>query len=227
VYGGLDGVLTCFAIISGAAGGNLSPTTVLILGVSNIIADAFAMGVGDAVSTRAFHDHVSRERKREEWEFTNYPEGEVEEMIDLYEQRGLPREDAVEVIQTMAKYPDFFIDIMMCEELGLKVPDEDESPVKDGFVTFLAFLIFGMLPLFGYIVAPILNPDVSSLSLFMVASLVTMVVLFLLGAFKSQFSASTWYASGLEFLLLGSAAASTSYFIGVIVSDITKDLAAV
>mmetsp|Transcript_34229 Transcript_34229/g.54810 ORF Transcript_34229/g.54810 Transcript_34229/m.54810 type:complete len:159 (-) Transcript_34229:479-955(-) len=59
VYGGLDGVLTAFAIISGAAGGSLSPTTVLVLGVSNIFADAFAMGVGDTVSTIAYHEHVS------------------------------------------------------------------------------------------------------------------------------------------------------------------------
>ena len=60
VYGGLDGALTCFAIIGGAAGGRLSPTQVLILGVSNVFADAFSMGVGDVVSTKAYHEHVAQ-----------------------------------------------------------------------------------------------------------------------------------------------------------------------
>jgi DNA damage-binding protein 1 len=40
IFGGLDGILTSFAIVAGAAGGNLSPQVVLILGFSNIFADA-------------------------------------------------------------------------------------------------------------------------------------------------------------------------------------------
>mmetsp|Transcript_10760 Transcript_10760/g.17637 ORF Transcript_10760/g.17637 Transcript_10760/m.17637 type:complete len:284 (-) Transcript_10760:41-892(-) len=223
VYGGLDGVLTAFAIISGAAGGSLSPTTVLVLGVSNIFADAFAMGVGDTVSTIAYHEHVAQERRRECWEFENYPEGEIEEMIELYEQRGLPKDKASVVVNTMAKYKEFFIDIMMCEELQLKVPDERDDPYKDGFVTFLSFLIFGMLPLAGYILCPLLLPSASSQLLFGCACVITMVVLFSLGAFKSKFSASTWYYSGFEFLALGSAAALTSYFIGLIVKELSHD----
>ena len=37
------------------------------------------MGVGDVVSTLAYNEHVMRERRREAWEFENYPEGEIEE----------------------------------------------------------------------------------------------------------------------------------------------------
>ena len=38
VYGGLDGIVTTFAIVAGASGGSLSPQVVLILGISNVIA---------------------------------------------------------------------------------------------------------------------------------------------------------------------------------------------
>jgi DNA damage-binding protein 1 len=38
IFGGLDGILTSFAIVAGAAGGNLSSGVVLILGFSNIFA---------------------------------------------------------------------------------------------------------------------------------------------------------------------------------------------
>jgi DNA damage-binding protein 1 len=40
IFGGLDGILTSFAIVAGAAGGGLSPSVVLVLGFSNIFADA-------------------------------------------------------------------------------------------------------------------------------------------------------------------------------------------
>lgn len=40
IFGGLDGILTSFAIVAGSAGGGLSPTVVLVLGFSNIFADA-------------------------------------------------------------------------------------------------------------------------------------------------------------------------------------------
>lgn len=46
IFGGLDGILTSFAIVAGSAGGNLPPQVVLILGFSNIFADALSMGVG-------------------------------------------------------------------------------------------------------------------------------------------------------------------------------------
>lgn len=44
IFGGLDGILTSFAIVAGSAGGNLAPSVVLILGFSNIFADALSMG---------------------------------------------------------------------------------------------------------------------------------------------------------------------------------------
>lgn len=224
VYGGLDGVLTSFAIISGAAGGNLSPATVLILGVSNIVADAFSMGVGDTVSTLAYREHVAQERRRECWEFDNYREGEIEEMVDLYEQRGLPRDKAVEVINIMAKYKEFFIDVMCVEELQLKVPDDDDSPYREGFVTFCSFLVFGTMPLLAYLLVPFLKPDASPDVLFIAALVVTGLVLFLLGAFKSRCgSVAPWYANGTEFLLLGGAAASVSYVVGMLVAHLAHD----
>jgi len=144
-------------------------------------------------------------------------------MVDLYEQRGLPREKAVEVVRTMSKYQEFFVDIMMCEELQLKVPTEDDNPYKDGAVTFLSFLVFGMMPLLGYIIVPLATPDASSQVLFATACVMTLAVLFGLGSFKSRFSSHTWYHSGFEFLGLGGSVAATSYFIGLLVHELAKD----
>ena len=41
-------------------------------------------------------------------------------MIDIYESRGMSPQDAKLVIETMAKYKDFFVDVMMQQELELQ-----------------------------------------------------------------------------------------------------------
>lgn len=51
VYGGLDGIITTFAVVAGSVGGNLSVATIIILGFSNLLADGFSMAAGDYVSS--------------------------------------------------------------------------------------------------------------------------------------------------------------------------------
>ena len=52
-----------------------------------------------------------------QWELENYPEGEIQEMVDIYTERGMSREDATTVITVMAQYKEFFVDVMMAEVL--------------------------------------------------------------------------------------------------------------
>ena len=221
IFGGLDGILTSFAIVAGAAGGNLSPEVVLILGFSNIFADALSMGVGEFLSSKANNEWILSERRREEWELENYPEGEIKEMIEIYEDKGMSPDDAKLVVETMAKYKDFFVDVMMTQELELQVPEENHitESMKEGVVMFCAFAFFGALPLLGYAIFPGLFPGLSSDSLFLTACIVTAVVLFFMGSIKSFFSSQHWFKSGMETLLLGGACATVAFTIGQIVQQ--------
>lgn len=189
IFGGLDGILTSFAIVAGAAGGNMPVPVVLVLGFSNIFADALAMGVGEFLSSKAENEWILSERRRENWEMENYPQGEIREMIDIYVERGMSLEDATSVIQTMAKYKDFFVDIMMTEELGLQVPEEDHKTesMKEGVVMFCSFASFGALPILGYVIIPWLFPSVGQDILFAAACVITGLVLFGMGCVKSIF----------------------------------------
>jgi VIT1/CCC1 family predicted Fe2+/Mn2+ transporter len=121
IFGGLDGILTSFEIVAGSAGGGLDPSVVLILGFSNIFADALSMGVGEFLSSKATNEWILSERRREAWEMDNYPEGEIREMIEIFESKGMSHADAKSVIETMSKYKEFFVDIMMQHELSLQV----------------------------------------------------------------------------------------------------------
>jgi vacuolar iron transporter family protein len=221
IFGGLDGILTSFAIVAGAAGGNLSPQVVLILGFSNILADALSMGVGEFLSSKATNEWILSERCREEWELENYPEGEIKEMVDIYVAKGMTQSDAEQCIAIMAKYKDFFVDLMMQQELELQVPEDDhvQESVKEGCIMFASFATFGALPLLGYVIIPTFFPHLDQSALFASACFVTGIVLFFMGSIKSWFSAQNWFRSGMETLMLGGACATVAYTVGQLVNN--------
>lgn len=225
IFGGLDGILTSFAIVAGAAGGSMPIQVVLVLGFSNIFADALAMGVGEFLSSKAENEWILQERRRENWEMENYPEGEIREMIDIYVSRGMSREDATIVIEKMSKYKDFFVDVMMAEELALQVPEEDHKTesMKEGVVMFCAFATFGSLPLLGYVIIPALFPTLGEDVLFTAACVITGLVLFGMGCVKSIFSAANWFICGLETFLLGGACATVAYTVGQFVDSLIAE----
>jgi VIT1/CCC1 family predicted Fe2+/Mn2+ transporter len=53
VYGANDGIITTFAVVAGVAGANLSPHIVLILGISNLLADGVSMGASNYLAIRS------------------------------------------------------------------------------------------------------------------------------------------------------------------------------
>lgn len=77
IFGGLDGILTSFAIVAGAAGGRLPVQVVLVLGFSNIFADAFSMGMGEYLSSKAHNEFVLKEKERETWWVRGWKNGWV------------------------------------------------------------------------------------------------------------------------------------------------------
>ena len=224
IFGGLDGILTSFAIVAGSAGGRLPPSVVLILGFSNIFADALSMGVGEFLSSKAENEWILSERGREEWELENYPAGEIQEMIDLYVKEGMEYEDAVLCINTMAKYKDFFVNHMMNMELQLQVPSDChvQESMQEGLVMFTSFAFFGALPLLGYVLIPTIFPNANEVTLFTSACCITGIVLFLMGSVKSFFSKQHWFRAGLETLILGGTCATVAYTIGQIVERIVN-----
>ena len=45
IYGGMDGVITTVAIVAGIMGANISTKYALVLGLANLCADGFSMGI--------------------------------------------------------------------------------------------------------------------------------------------------------------------------------------
>lgn len=211
--GGLDGCLTALALITSCAGSGIPWQGILAMGMANILADAFSMGIGEFLSEKGEVEYILQEKEREEWELKNYKKGEIEEMIQLYVRKGMSRVDAEKIIGALSHYDDFFVDLMMAEELELTVPEEDWKcdTAKSGVVMFFGFLFFGLVPLLGYVILPIANPNTSVTSLLMFAMIVTALALFLLGALRGVRGVGGWIKPGMETVILGSACAALAF----------------
>jgi len=112
-------------------------------------------------------------------------------------------------VATITADKDRWVDVMMKEEL--EMAKETKSPFAMGGVTFLSFILFGLVPLIIYVV-DFLNPLTQNL--FFIASVLTALCFISIGFLKSAVTDTPRLRSILETLLLGGAAATLSYFVG-------------
>jgi hypothetical protein len=64
VYGGLDGVLTMFALLASAVGTDVSIRSLMAMGVANVLADGMSMGFGGYVSSLSEVEQNQATRER-------------------------------------------------------------------------------------------------------------------------------------------------------------------
>ncbi len=210
VYGGIDGAVTTFAIVAGVVGADLSARVVLILGAANLLADGFSMAAGNFSATKVEHDDHERLRQMEERHIRLAPEGEREEIRQLFQAKGFEGADLERAVEVITSSTTRWVDMMMAEEHG--VPPVTRSPMMAGLATFAAFLVCGLVPLLPFVAGT--GADVT-LSVAMTA-----VVFFAIGSLKSRWSTASWWLSGAETLLIGLAAAGVAYVVGVLLKTL-------
>jgi len=214
VYGGLDGIITTFAVVAGVAGASLSSGIVLILGFANLIGDGISMAIGDYLSTKSEKEYHKLEQSKEKKEILNYPYLEKGEMILFYKKRGLSDSEANKVVSILSKSKGLWVDTIMREQLNMF--DARESPLKNGLTTFFSFIIFGIIPLFIYVIKYIFPSF--SFNAFIFAIILTAIALFMLGSTKVKITGKHWFLSGIETLLIGGFAAVAAYLVGYLLA---------
>ena len=216
VYGGLDGIVTTFAIVSGVAGAALGAGVVLILGLANLLADGLSMATGAYLSSKSEREYYDEERRREAWEVEHFPEGERAELVEIHKAAGYSEEDARLLARIQSQDRERWVEAMMVQELGLL--REDREPLLIGLATLLAFVATGAVPLLAYL-AGLFVPVDPALA-FPVSLALSGAALFGLGAAKVTVTGRNWFRSGLEMLVVGGLAAGVAYLVGFLLQGL-------
>ncbi len=216
IYGAIDGAVTTFAVVSSVAGAQLSIGVILILGVANLFADGFSMAISNFLGTRADDQMREKFRELERDHIRRHPEGEIEEVRQIYKAKGYTGDKLQTVVEHTIADEERWIDTMLIEEHGIALQGPD--PTKAALTTFFAFALVGAVPLVPFLVNWFI-PGVFSAPFF-VSSLMTGFAFIIVGAAKSRFVSRPWYIEALETLLAGGAAAVIAYFIGYLLKGL-------
>lgn len=210
VYGGIDGVVTTFAIVAGSVGAGLSSSIVLILGFANLIADGFSMGVGAYLSAKSEKDLYDKNRV----DIMNRIQGERSDDKDLihqiYRKRGFKGKLLDEVAEFVSNDKEHFVDLVMIDEFET-LPSK-KSPFAIGLSTYVAFIFVGFIPLLIYVLDNIFGWE--SENLFVISIVLTGLAFTAVGYLKSRVTHVNKWRSVFETLALGVIAASFAYYIG-------------
>jgi len=216
VYGAIDGTVTTFAVVSGVAGAGLSSGIVIVFGLANLLGDGFSMAASNFLGTRAEQQQIEKARREEQLHIALYPEGEREEIRQIFIQKGFAGEDLEKAVKIITSDLQQWVDTMLKDELGM--PLERPSAWRAALSTFAAFVGMGLFPLLAFIghywaPSAVTNP-------YPLSAWVTGVAFVATGAAKGRFVGRAWIWSGLETVGLGGAAAGVAYAVGMLLRGV-------
>ncbi|WP_395622582.1 VIT family protein [Sphingomonas daechungensis] len=170
VLGANDGIVSTASLVVGVAAAEASRSSVLIAGVASLFAGAMSMAAGEYVSVSSQADTEKADLEREKAELEQVPELEREELVRIYEGRGVDRQTAEAVADQMMAHD--ALGAHARDELGLS-ETMAARPLQAAFASALTFTAGAAAPLIVVILAPmhLLVPAVAAVSLVCLAGL--------------------------------------------------------
>ncbi len=216
LYGAIDGTVTTFAVVSGVIGAGIASGVIIVLGLANLVADGFSMAVSNYLATRADHGRREKLRRQEQEHIRLHPEGEKEEIRQIFGRKGFDGEDLERAVEVITAEEPRWVDTMLSEELG--VPQQLPSPVKAATATFVAFIVVGAVPLLAFLIewgfpGTVAHP-------FLVSSVLTGLAFFIVGWAKGRELHERPMLAAIETLLVGGAAAGLAYGVGALLKSV-------
>ena len=218
-FGGNDGIVTTFAIVAGFAGAEaqgvvgLGALAVLIFGLANLTADAVSMGLGEFLSGRSAAELFRARHAQVVTRVTHDPDTAAQAMAEHLVAQGLAREDARHTADHLATSPTLMADLVLRYDYGMEAPEAHNLRAR-AFMTFLAFVVFGAIPLAPFVVLP----EEAARFGWSVAS--TTLALVLLGGLRTMATGERATRAVTETVLVGGLCAVLAYLAGLVVAGL-------
>jgi len=212
VLGANDGLVSVFCIVMGVAGAAGAGTAVgagaiLVTGVAGLLACALSMALGEWLSVQNARELYQNQLKIEAQELEEAPEEEKEELILIYQAKGVDRVQAERMADQIFQDKAATLDTLAREELAIDPNELGGSAWEAALTSFVLCLVGGIIPVFPYFFWPGIDGVIAS-------SISSAVGLFVLGFISSLITGLNWVWGGVRQILFGVAAAAVTYGIG-------------
>lgn len=152
VLGANDGVLSTASLILGVATATHSHGSILIAGVSGLVAGALSMAAGEYVSVSSQADVEKADLARERRELATDKDAELKELTGIYVQRGLARDLAAQVAQQLTAKDALAAHAR--DELGI-TEESTARPLQAALASAASFSVGAAVPILASMIAPI------------------------------------------------------------------------
>jgi vacuolar iron transporter family protein len=207
VLGGNDGLVSNLSLVMGVAGAASAERTILLTGVAGLVAGACSMAMGEWLSVASARELYEKQIATEAMELQESPEEEKEELVLIYQAKGLSEAEARALAGRLLSQKGVALETLVREELGIdpkKLGGSAWAAASTSFVLFALGAIFPVAPFF------FLNG-----ALAVIASLAfSGVALAAVGAGTSLFTGRGILFSATRQVAIGYAAALVTYGIG-------------
>ena len=205
VLGANDGLLSTSSLIVAMVGAGAAPHTVLITGLSGLLAGALSMAAGEYVSVSSQADAETADTEKERGELTNQPDAELLELTTIYEKRGLSPELAAQVARELTAHDP--LSAHLRDELGIHELTK-ARPLQAAAASATSFVLGALPPV-------LLVPFLTHGSLAAAVVTLTLVILGFLGAIAAKLGGASPLRGTARVMIWGAIAMGSTYAIGV------------
>jgi VIT1/CCC1 family predicted Fe2+/Mn2+ transporter len=209
VLGANDGIVSTASLILGVAASGASRSAVVTAGIAGLVAGALSMAAGEYVSVSSQRDAEEADLRLEERELRADPQGELRELTEIYERRGLPPALAAEVARALSHHG--ALEAHARDELGLE-EQRMARPLQAAWASALSFSAGAVLPLLAVGLAPAPARGAAVVA-------VTLVGLAVLGDAGARLGGAPRRRATLRVLVWGAIAMAITAAIGALVGS--------
>ncbi|MDI3254501.1 MAG: VIT1/CCC1 transporter family protein [Bacillota bacterium] len=208
IYGVNDGLGAIFGIVSGVSGATLGNSHyVLLAGIAGMIASALSMGSGAYLAAKSEREIYEAEVERER-EAIRMNGPEARELLSLYYQvKGIPSEDADNIVEHLARDEAQFLRALAAERLNA-TEEALPQPFVSAFSGAASTAVGAFIPIVPFFF-------LTGYPAVFLSAAVSLAAHFAVGAAKSLITVRSWWSSGLEMTLVGAVEGIVTYVIGI------------
>lgn len=144
VLGANDGIVSIAGLVVGVAGATTDKTVIATAGIAGLVAGALSMAAGEYISVSTQRDAERTYIAKEKQELEDSPEEELQELVDLYIERGLSVGTAKKVATELTEKDALAAHLET--QFGIS-QDDLTNPWHAAYASALAFTAGGIIPM--------------------------------------------------------------------------------